>query len=338
MTKSGTISLSDIARIQIYVGKKRNTKSGMKAILQETGGDIVLNGPYFLWESLTPCCHLKADGNVLYTPGYSVWGISWNRPEDIGMKVLPNADANYVECTQLIKDGKSILKPEHLNDKAKKYCTAIGVKDGRFAYYASKTKTTYKELLDLLLASGWDGAIRLDGGGSTSIYFKDGSGFAGDGRYVPIWIVIHLKQEEYEPKGEKPNMTDDIRAYSLKKDGGNDLTEHFKVKEFACKDGTDTIFISQKLVLLCECLRVRINKPLVVNSAYRTEAYNKKVGGAEFSQHLYGTAVDLKTPAGWTPEKMAAIARKNMTDWGGVGIYDWGIHVDVRKKKADWHG
>ena len=53
---------------------------------------------------------------------------------------------------------------------------------------------------------------------------------------------------------------------------------------------------------------------------------------------LYGTAADLKTPSGWTPAKLAAIAREIMPDWGGVGVYSWGIHVDVREEKVDWNG
>ena len=39
-----------------------------------------------------------------------------------------------------------------------------------------------------------------------------------------------------------------VRAYSKAKDGGVQLTKNFKVREFACRDGSDAIFISMDLV------------------------------------------------------------------------------------------
>ena len=81
---------------------------------------------------------------------------------------------------------------------------------------------------------------------------------------------------------------------------------------------------------------MRVGKAVVINSAYRTPEHNAREGGAAYSQHLYGTAADLATVAGYTPARMAEIAREVMPDWGGVGVYSWGIHVDVRDTKADW--
>ena len=130
----------------------------------------------------------------------------------------------------------------------------------------------------------------------------------------------------------------DVKAYSLKKDGDMNLTAHFKVKEFACQDGSDTVFIAKDLPMVCEYIRARCGTALTINSAYRTEKHNGKVGGAEFSQHLYGAAADLKIPNGHTALEMANIAREIMPNFGGVGIYGWGIHVDVRSEKTDWNG
>ena len=130
----------------------------------------------------------------------------------------------------------------------------------------------------------------------------------------------------------------EINAYSRKKDGSIYLTKHFRVKEFACADGTDAVFIAHNLPRVCEYIRMRCGKGITVNSGYRTPSHNKKVGGVDDSQHLYGTAADLAKPTGVTPAKMASYAREIMPDWGGVGIYSWGIHVDVREKKSDWTG
>ena len=130
----------------------------------------------------------------------------------------------------------------------------------------------------------------------------------------------------------------EINAYSLKKDGNKSITKNFRVREFACSDGSDPVFIARTLPMVCQYIRTRIGKSITIGSGYRTPGKNKAVGGVENSQHLYGTAADLHTPAGWTPARMAAIAREIMPDWGGVGIYPWGIHVDVRDTRADWNG
>lgn len=128
-----------------------------------------------------------------------------------------------------------------------------------------------------------------------------------------------------------------IRAYSLKKEGEEYLAKHFQVKEFACKDGSDTVFIAAKLPNILEVIRIVVDKPVIINSGYRTEAHNAAESGAEYSQHLYGKAADIRCE-GVEPKELAKIARLIMPDFGGVGVYDWGIHVDTREDKADWNG
>ena len=39
-----------------------------------------------------------------------------------------------------------------------------------------------------------------------------------------------------------------IKAYSKAKDGNKKLSTNFKVKEFACTDGSDPIFIDSDLI------------------------------------------------------------------------------------------
>lgn len=128
-----------------------------------------------------------------------------------------------------------------------------------------------------------------------------------------------------------------VRAYSLKKEGEIYLAKHFQVKEFACKDGSDTVFVSCLLPVLLEAIRGVVGEPVHINSAYRTESHNAAEGGAEYSMHLYGRAADIRCE-NVKPEELARIARKIMPNFGGVGVYDWGIHVDDRPDKADWNG
>ena len=253
------------------------------------------------------------------------------------MKTVPNSDANYMECVHLIIDGKKI-SPIHCGAdmKYKAPRTAIGTKDGRFAYYVSRDRRTPEQLRDLLAASGWDNAIMMDGGGSTCFMGRDGNGFTGDGRVIPFFLVWKKKSgDAHEPEGEKPMV--EINAYSKAKDGGKKLSTNFTVKEFACKDGSDAVLVAPRLVMVLQSIRSHFGVPVVIHSAYRTPQYNAKVGGVARSQHCYGTAADIVVK-GQTPEAVAAFARTLMPDWGGVGVYKSFTHIDVREARADWAG
>lgn len=129
----------------------------------------------------------------------------------------------------------------------------------------------------------------------------------------------------------------DVKAYSLATEGEVKLSEHFKVREFACKDGTDPVFVSESLVGILEAIRLHFDAPVHINSAYRTPQHNTKEGGVKTSQHTYGLAADIRVD-GHTPAEVYAVADSMLGDHGGVGIYDTFVHVDVRSKKSRWKG
>ena len=338
MTRAGTVPLQDLQWVRIYFNRKRlrSTKANLKKMLAETGGDAICNGSIFL-RNQQPACHLKADGKVYKAPDYRAWAISWNTPEDFSVKTVPNGDANYMECVHLIVGGKKISPVTCGADmRYRAPRTAIGTKDGRFAYYVSKDRRSPEQLRDLLVSSGWDNAIMMDGGGSTCFMDKDGNGFTGDGRVIPFFLVWKLKSgDAFEPEGEKPMV--EINAYSKAKDGGKKLSTNFAVKEFACKDGSDAVLVAPRLVMVLQSLRSHFCAAVTINSGYRTPQYNARVGGVTDSQHCYGTAADIVV-RGKTPAQVAAYARQLMPDWGGVGVYDSFCHIDVREAKADWKG
>ena len=68
----------------------------------------------------------------------------------------------------------------------------------------------------------------------------------------------------------------EIKAYVVEEQGNEQVTDHFKVKEFACKDGTPIVFIDDYLAVILEIARKKINKPIVITSGYRTVSHNKK--------------------------------------------------------------
>jgi uncharacterized protein YcbK (DUF882 family) len=129
----------------------------------------------------------------------------------------------------------------------------------------------------------------------------------------------------------------EINAYSEAASGGKQLSAHFKVREFACGDGSDAVLVAPRLVMVLETIRTHFGTAVRINSGYRTPQYNAKVGGVAHSQHCYGTAADI-TVRGQAPATVAAFARQIMPDWGGVGVYarKGFTHIDVREKRSDW--
>lgn len=133
-----------------------------------------------------------------------------------------------------------------------------------------------------------------------------------------------------------------VKTYSKSKDGNIKLSENFCVREFACKDGSDTIKIDLDLIPLIQRFRNYVEAGVYFNSAYRTPSYNKKVGGATNSYHVKGQALDIPFLNSYkyltSREKMCAFF--NTLGVKGIIIYPTFIHVDTRTSKyhADNNG
>lgn len=85
---------------------------------------------------------------------------------------------------------------------------------------------------------------------------------------------------------------------------------------------------------LADHIRARLGKPITVISAYRSPAYNKAIGGAGRSRHMWNQALDLTCrgvrPAALYDAACHIAAREKLQ--AGIGLYDWGIHIDT-----GWH-
>lgn len=132
------------------------------------------------------------------------------------------------------------------------------------------------------------------------------------------------------PAGES-NAEPMVKEFSLKKDKNKYISRNFKVSEFRCKDGSDKIlidvdFIQNKL----QDIRDHFGAPVTINSGYRTESYNKKVGGAKKSFHMTGQAFDIVVK-GHTPAEVAGYAQS--LDINGIIQYNNFVHVDSRETK-----
>ena len=77
-----------------------------------------------------------------------------------------------------------------------------------------------------------------------------------------------------------------------------------------------------------QALRLRLGKPLIVLSAYRSPEHNRAVGGAKASKHMEGIAFDIAM-ANHDPEAFEAAARA--VGFQGFGFYPRSgfMHVDL---------
>ena len=116
------------------------------------------------------------------------------------------------------------------------------------------------------------------------------------------------------------------------------LSPHFKESEFTCHccgklpaGGMD-----QELINLLEAIRIKISKPIIIMSGYRCESHNKKCGGAKKSQHVQGTAADIKVKGMGASDVQHWLVVNFNKQIGGMGCYNTFTHIDTRKAHARW--
>lgn len=125
------------------------------------------------------------------------------------------------------------------------------------------------------------------------------------------------------------------------------ISEHFVLSEFDCHAGDpcpDYMVgpLRDHADDFLEPMRDRFG-PAHVNSGHRWDWYNRSIGGATLSYHVYENrkkepATDLTFERG-TPAEWAAYARQlaNALGFGGVGQYATFVHVDSGPRR-DWSG
>lgn len=124
---------------------------------------------------------------------------------------------------------------------------------------------------------------------------------------------------------------DGIREFSLKADRETQISANFKVSEFRCKDGSDKILIDTDFVRdKLQPIRDHFGISVTINSGYRTESYNTKVGGAKSSYHMQGRAFDIVVE-GHTPLEVAQFAQT--LNVNRIIQYSNFVHVDSRTTK-----
>lgn len=123
-----------------------------------------------------------------------------------------------------------------------------------------------------------------------------------------------------------------IECYIMDTDKNMNVGKHFKVREFACKDGSQIVFIDTHLVAILDILRNRIGKPVIITSGYRTPEWNKKCDGAKYSYHMRGMAADIRVD-GMSAKELANKLDEIVPDGCGIIVYNTWVHFDVRTGK-----
>lgn len=112
------------------------------------------------------------------------------------------------------------------------------------------------------------------------------------------------------------------------------MTKNFNIEEFQCKCGCGLMKISPTIVLICQMIRDKFNKPVTVISGCRCDTHNEAVGGVSSSQHklkgddlTHACDVIVKDIA---PRYVYGFLNESFPNTLGVGIYDTFTHFDDR--------
>ena len=118
------------------------------------------------------------------------------------------------------------------------------------------------------------------------------------------------------------------------------LTEHFTLEEMTASDiavrhsinndpNKDVIVNLKRLAELLEQVRSLLNKPIHINSAYRSPEVNNLLGSKPTSQHCLGCAADIKVN-GLTPDEVVKALIKSDIQYDQViREFDSWVHISI---------
>lgn len=115
--------------------------------------------------------------------------------------------------------------------------------------------------------------------------------------------------------------------------------KYFTRSEFDSPDkpGSGSL-MSETILEMLDDVRGKFGKPIVINSGYRTEEHNAKVGGkpktktSKGSSHMYGLAVDIKCTN--STDRFHLIYLLQETGFQRIGVAKTFIHVDIDFEKS----
>ena len=140
-------------------------------------------------------------------------------------------------------------------------------------------------------------------------------------------------------------FSDWFAAQQFRHFSADEFESYFATQRKGVKNSTPPRSLWKNIVptlRIVDELRESYGRPCRILSSYRSPAYNKAVGGAQFSQHKEFSALDI-TFDGLSTQRVyeRLIAwRKAGKFVGGLGLYPTSgfIHIDTRGRNSTWKG
>lgn len=133
---------------------------------------------------------------------------------------------------------------------------------------------------------------------------------------------------EGNPQYNPPTAYLDLRV----SDHDHALSPNFVFSEFMSEAKGSFGFFQVHVVESLQAIREASGGPIYVNSGYRNVAYNESVGGATWSRHLYGDAVDMYSGV-LSLAELEGVCQDMGADF--TLLYDTHVHCDWRDHPLD---
>jgi len=115
--------------------------------------------------------------------------------------------------------------------------------------------------------------------------------------------------------------------------------KHFEYEEFDSPDKPGSgALMNDDFLDMIDDVREKFGKPIIINSGYRTEEHNAKVGGkpktqtSKGSSHMYGLAADIRCNN--SSDRFELIYLLQEAGFQRIGIANSFIHVDLDFDKS----
>jgi hypothetical protein len=140
---------------------------------------------------------------------------------------------------------------------------------------------------------------------------------------------IRIVESETDPQ-ERRRMLGDVPSRQT-----GDFTQPLVTKHAAGRvSAGSTAGVNPDVVNRFRAVQDAFGKPIPIISGARDPASNRRAGGAKYSQHLKGNALDLDVSDLSKEERVELIRTASANGITGIGVYDNSLHFDVGAKRA----